>query len=567
MTNKTLPGRIASLVLAFSFLLAAGGCGAGPGPVAQVAVPRVDAMPDSPPQFRMKDWKELALAFDAFAYAPGNLGIPEPFAGWDRNRRNFDEDLYGLLAYLGDNRSIEAGQHEAITTMAALVSATLVGIDKSDQDGLDYVSMVRNYYNKANGETVFLDMTNTVTGHSFWYEIFPNILFFMLYDLYPDTPGFEALARSVADSWYEAARVMCDGGKTPNFGYNSFRFSDRTPVSDRWMENDAGAGIAWLLYMAHVRFGDEKYLEAARWGLDFTQGLQENPFYEVLLPYGVTTAARMNAEQGTDYNLDRLLRWCFEMDGMAQRPITVTVGQWGDFAVDGLMAFFSDGKEYAFYMDTVNLMAALAPMVRYDQRYARAIGKWLLHASNNARLFFVDEIPAGNQNCMDVLEWNPGYTVPYEGLRSEWAGVKPMAMGDPRSLGWGQTNFAVYSGAFTGFLGGLVQRTDVERILRIDLDRLDFFRDASYPTWLCYNPYDETRTITLSLAEGKRSVYDTVSRRFLVRNTAGTARIPIPAGQAVVLVDTPADGVRSLDGTILTVDGIAVDYHAVDPAE
>jgi len=145
MTNKTLPGRIASLVLAFSFLLAAGGCGAGPGPVAQVAVPRVDAMPDSPPQFRMKDWKELALAFDAFAYAPGNLGIPEPFAGWDRNRRNFDEDLYGLLAYLGDNRSIEAGQHEAITTMAALVSATLVGIDKSDQDGLDYVSMVRNY--------------------------------------------------------------------------------------------------------------------------------------------------------------------------------------------------------------------------------------------------------------------------------------------------------------------------------------------------------------------------------------------------------------------------------------
>lgn len=32
--------------------------------------------------------------------------------------------------------------------------------------------------------------------------------------------------------------------------------------------------------------------------------------------------------------------------------------------------------------------AALAPVAKYDKRYARAIGKWLLNIANASRLFY-----------------------------------------------------------------------------------------------------------------------------------------------------------------------------------
>ena len=35
-------------------------------------------------------------------------------------------------------------------------------------------------------------------------------------------------------------------------------------------------------------------------------------FYELQLPYGVYIAARMNAELGTDYDIEKMLNWCFD---------------------------------------------------------------------------------------------------------------------------------------------------------------------------------------------------------------------------------------------------------------
>ena len=36
------------------------------------------------------------------------------------------------------------------------------------------------------------------------------------------------------------------------------------------------------------------------------------------------------------------------------------------------------------------MAATLVPLARYDSRFARAIGKWMLNAANNARLFYAD---------------------------------------------------------------------------------------------------------------------------------------------------------------------------------
>ena len=137
-----------------------------------------------------------------------------------------------------------------------------------------------------------------------------------------------------------------------------------------------------------------------------------------------------------------------------------------------------------------------------------------------------------------------------------------MAMGDPRKYGWGKTNFAVYSGAFTGFLGSIVHTTDVEKILRIDLDRLDFFQDSSYPSWLCYNPYKEDKTVTIPMKAEGRMLYDAVTHRVVGHRNGEAIRLTIPADQAMVLVDVPAKGKWTYDDAKLLIDGIVVDYAA-----
>ena len=66
------------------------------------------------------------------------------------------------------------------------------------------------------------------------------------------------------------------------------------------MNRKAAAGIAWLEYMAWLRFKDPRFLTAADWAIRSLEErpVDQSPLYEVLLPYGALAAARMNAELG-----------------------------------------------------------------------------------------------------------------------------------------------------------------------------------------------------------------------------------------------------------------------------
>ena len=68
-----------------------------------------------------------------------------------------------------------------------------------------------------------------------------------------------------------------------------------------------------LLYHAYKETGDEEYLRAAEWSMEYLINLNSNPSYELQLPYGAYAAAKMNAELGTEYNIEKLLFWVFNL--------------------------------------------------------------------------------------------------------------------------------------------------------------------------------------------------------------------------------------------------------------
>ena len=152
--------------------------------------------------------------------------------------------------------------------------------------------------------------------------------------------------------------------------------------------------------------------------------------YELQLPYGTYTAAKMNAELGTKYDVEKMVNWSF--DRGALRGWGTIVGSWGGYNVSGLVGEANDaGNDYAFQLNGVQQAAALAPMVRYDKRFARAIGKWILNLSNATRLFFPGFLPS---NLQDASAWSavndPQQVMGYEALREKWQNLSPYSTGD-----------------------------------------------------------------------------------------------------------------------------------------
>ncbi|MFN0035754.1 MAG: hypothetical protein ACKVUS_11855, partial [Saprospiraceae bacterium] len=133
-------------------------------PVAQRAIPRVDKMPNRPQPYAYKDWKKTAQDFDRYVFDFSQKGDFLPLIWWDKTGRNFPETTFGIYTALGDVRmgaAVNNGEnHEALGALGAVLGATLVGIDKSHQDGTDYVAMLRNYFNRDNGWNVIMNFTN-----------------------------------------------------------------------------------------------------------------------------------------------------------------------------------------------------------------------------------------------------------------------------------------------------------------------------------------------------------------------------------------------------------------------
>ncbi|MHA2156681.1 MAG: hypothetical protein ACXABU_15160 [Candidatus Hodarchaeales archaeon] len=535
-------------------------------------ITRVAFMPNLPEPFNMRNWEQVARDYDAIFFNLSATGTFLPLTSIGTNHWGAagDRDVFRAPSYVGLSMA-----DEAINLMAAVLSATLVGIDKTNQSGYNWVEMCENWYNIDTQQFIYLNNLQTHASTSFWYVLFPNLLFYMLADFYPDVGDFENQMRGVADRWYDACVGM--GGRispwtVPNFLHTAFNFVEMKPYDNGiWREPDAAGAIAWLEYMAYLKFGDPKYLIAAEWCVEYLNTIAFNPYYEVLMLYGALITARMNAELGRAYNLNKMIDWCFGSgSGSVRSGWGVIAEQWGGYDAYGLAGSITDGGGYAFAMNTFETVGALVPIVRYDDRYAHDMGKFVLNAANAARLHYGTDLDATHQDSEDWKDvYDPNDSIAYESLRKVYGGISPLATGDLNRDRYasqtGATNLGLYGSSHVGNLGAIIAPTNEEKILQLDCLATDYYHEEAYPTYLYFNPYNISKTVEFDLGTENKSLYETTSESFLRMNVTGLTTFEIPADTAYIIVVAPAEGNITYNGTRTLINNVTVDYEPVEP--
>ncbi len=528
----------------------------------QIVIPRIDIMPDYPQPYEMRDWKRIAQAYDSLVYNELLSGQYLPLIEITEQTINYpDHSSFGLHSYVG---TATPSSGEAINVLPSVIGATLCGINKSNQFGKNWVLFCEEYFNKESGEDVYLNNPNGQSGYDWWYETMPNIFFYQLNELYPLTGDFEAQFISVASNWLEAVKAM--GGdntpwNVPEMTYRAWNLKLMEPLTEGVPEPEAAGALAWILYSAYQKTGNIEWREGAEWCMEYLNGLEINPSYELQLSYGTYTAARMNAEMGTTYDVEKMVNWCFDIGSL--RNWGAIEGTWGGLDCDGLIGEQSaGGTGYAFTMNGFQQAAALLPLVRYDDRYAHALGKWTLNLANASRLFYANYLPDENQDARGWTSlYDPGSAIAYEALKETLDGRAPFATGDAIRGGWSATNLALYGSSHVGMLGGIVSSTNIEGILQLDLLKTDFYRNEAFPTYLYYNPHTSDQEVQLDLGVISYDIYDCTTNQFLTSNQTGQYLLSMPPGQARVIVLVPAGLEISYNYNHTYAGGVVIDYQ------
>lgn len=541
--------------------------------IEQTSVARIDSMPNMPGDYKMLDWKAKAKAFDSFVFDWNNKSDVGSLIWLDDSRRNIDQTTFGLYTAVGDIRqgkNANNGEfHESLNSLAAILGAGLVGIDKTNQDGYNYVKMAQNYFNKDNGWNIVMNNTTPSVGmlgggygRDWWYDVFPNALYYAVSDVFPNVDGAEDIQRSIAEQFVKADSIL-----NGNYDYSYFDYGQmKGMVNHIPLQQDAAGGHAYVLLSAYKKFGDPRYLEHAKSAMKALDSQKESRFYEILLPLGVYSAAYLNATEGTDYDVQKMLDWTFEgtknPDG--RNGWGIIVGKWGDHEVNGLQGSIIDGGGYAFLMNSIKPAWPFVAMVKYQPQYAKAIGKWMLNNASASRLFFPQEID-------DQHQWAPELknitndNISYEGLRREddygkesLKGKTPVALGDgPKWIKGNPTEsmFSVYSSSPMGIFGAIINETDVDGILQLDCNVTDFYSERPFPTYLYYNPYTENKAVKYNSQGTKVDLFDIVSKEYVAKGVSGETSINLAADDARIIVELPAGTKLSLDNNKIVADG------------
>ncbi len=529
----------------------------------QLTLPRVAQMPDLPSPYEMRNWKDVAIKYDQLLYY--GTGTPYfPLSGIQPTGTNYPLLSPILMqSYVGGN----INSAEGINVIPSVVGASLVGVNKSNQSGTNWAEKTKDYFNKKNGQNVYLNNWATVSGGDWWYDVMPNIFFYQLYSQYPSITDYNTQFTTVADRWLESVKAM--GGKTapwtvPNMNYRAWRLATMTGLADGVKQPEAAGGIGWLLYHAYLVTGEKKYLEGAQLSLEFLTSLTANPSYELQLPYGAFIAAKMNAELGTSYDVPKILGWCFAAGSSNPRGWGVITGKWDGKDVGGLIGEANNGgNDYAFALNGFQQAAALVPLIKYDKRYAHDLAKWTLNLANASR-FFYTTFPTSEDDRPWAQANDPNAVIAYEALKEKdsWNSNKPLnATGDAKRGGWASTNLGLYGSSSVGYLAAVVETTDVPGILLLDLNKTDFFLGNTYPMYALYNPYGTDKLVTLNLPAGSHDIYDAISEQVIASGVSGTTQVTVKADEAVLLVYVPAGTTLTEDEGKLYANNKIIDYH------
>ena len=261
------------------------------------------------------------------------------------------------------------------------------------------------------------------TYESYWYELMPAVLLTQLTLRHPGSAEMDAHLRRMADRY--ASIIERLGGPRARFDQTGFiTVGERAGpvVNGRWTEPDAAAAMAYVCYAAWSRQRAPRHLEAARHAMDALERRKPeegSPLYEFSLYCAPALAARMNREQGTRYDVRKLLGWCLGTNGSpqsARRWWGSLPRDFGGVGTQGLCGSTRPGDAYAFAMNTFVAAAQLAPLAAEDPSFAGEIGEWLALVGRNARRFFADEVAPRSQSA-PATRGTALAAIPYEGLR------------------------------------------------------------------------------------------------------------------------------------------------------
>ena len=309
-----LPLALGTLLLAASAPIM--GLAAQPG---QVAVPRVELLGwgvtgwrEEPPRSgvpagsRPQDWRRRATAMHEWLWSPQALALGVRRESVSYRSRWFNGTGFGIPDYMGDAR-YGSGPGSALTVIGTLLSASLLGLPLPRDE---FVQSSRAYL-APNG--VAMDnppgMAIPSVG-TYWYTLVNQAFFAALSARLPQLDPDHSLLRLAADTWHGAAQAM--GG---DFDHTGFDFVKMQPVDNKlWKEPDSAGGIAFISVLAHHHTQSPTHLATAKMALDFLEGRQASPLYEMMLPFGAYSAARLNAIQGNAsrahaYDVQKLVAW------------------------------------------------------------------------------------------------------------------------------------------------------------------------------------------------------------------------------------------------------------------
>lgn len=546
----------------------------------QIPFKVIDSLPNMPSPYRMKDWKKIAVEQDHFIYNLKIRGKFLPLGWWDDEHINFPIRSFGLPSYVGELREgklVNGGNrstYESLPVLGSIIGASLVGIDKSNYHGVDFVTMCKQFYNKSNGSDLILNTVNSKAGNSFWYEIWPGMAFNMLVDLYPHNDDISKIMKLNAGKWIEAINGLSQNKEHPDFNYTSYSFKkNRGIYNGVWHEPDAAAGLAWLEFTAWKKWGENRFLKASKSCMEFLENrpAKKGPYYEIMMPYGAYLAVRMNAELGTAYDEVKMLNWCFDGNNTDRDGWGVTTEKWGGVDAGGLVGQ-KKYDQYAFAMNTFSQAAALVPIAKYNAVYARSIGKWMLNLTNASRLFYSDEHPKNKQTSA-LWKEDPESLICYEGVRKNlehdrfkvFKGILaeegPYAVGDQVKQFYSFTDICLYGSAWVGMLAAIVDTTNIEGILKIDCNATDFFSDNDLPSYLIYNPYNESKVVEIELGKIPVDIYNRVSKRYIAKSSSDKIEVSVKGLSAMSLVMIPSNSKIVIKDGKLIADNNIVDYY------
>lgn len=469
-------------------------------------------IPMIPDNYQYKDWRKVSsdflnMLFDFESYSLAYI---------DHSYQNTGRESLGILTHASDKQDIT--QSQAITVIGALLSADLLGRETMGEERLNQlVQLVQSYYNVENGEGMFLNYQNVNTKDiSFWEQVYPGLLYFMLMDRYESSLDSEQILRSIADSWYNVVMDLGGSDNMVDMGYTGYDFKQDKPYDNgEWIEPDAAAGIALLQYYAYEKFQDRKYIKATELCMNYLDEFQRNPGYEVLYLYLPYLAARLNALENYHFDTPKYMEFFF-----TESDYQHEYGMFNSGVGTGLIGERTENGGTPHSFPSIVGATAVVPMLKYDQRYAVEVGRYLLQLTNSLNLFY---------------DYNSSP------LKEEYHNLIPAEKVERNRLDSSQ-ELSVLSGSYLGLLGGMIEPTNIEGILKVDLNVNDYYLDEEdmKPSYLIFNPYDQEQEVEYQVTtDGEVNLYDSVSQTFIEKNVKAQTKIKIKATDAVIITEIP----------------------------